>query len=344
MIDTTEATTGEPEDFIGKDECGSPPFDVPDPPDATVWFTLTVPADEWVVISAAGSDFVTPGFNVLVDTGGGFQCVNGGPVELLMLAEAGVTYVIQSIDGQIPPDWDGDPANLDTTNGGLLVLDVVSLGAPRPEICPGLYTNDPRLPGGFNVIIGTDGDDVLTGTPGNDAVLGKDGNDTINGLGGDDFLFGCGGDDVINGGDGDDFVIADSADFMGNPTSRNGGDDIVNGGPGNDEIRGGPGDDVLNGNGGDDGVFGNQGNDVVNGNNGSDFLGGGFGDDTVTGGQGDDGVTGGPGNDDLNGGQGDDFITGDFPSGQPDPSDNSDRCIGAGGDDFIIFCEVGNGK
>ena len=344
VVDTTEATTGEPEDFDAKEACGSPPFGVPDPPDATVWFSLTVPADEWILLSAAPPAFVTPGFNVLVDTGVGLTCETGGPVEQLFLARGGVEYLIQSIDDQIPEDWDGTPEGLDTEHGGILTMNVISLGAPGPEICPGIYTNDPRLPPGFNVIVGTDSDDVLDGTPGDDAIVGKDGNDTINGHGGNDFLFGCGGDDVVDGGDGDDMVIGDSADYFGDPTSTSGGNDTLTGGDGNDDVQGGPGNDDVAGNSGDDGVFGNQGDDIVNGNNGSDFLGGGYGNDVVNGGQGDDGVTGGPGDDRLNGGEGDDFMTGDFPNGMSDPTMNVDHCNGAQGDDEIIFCEAGNGK
>jgi Ca2+-binding RTX toxin-like protein len=344
QVDTTHATTGEPEDFAVKDACDSPPFDSPEPPDATVWYSLTVAEPNFVLVSAAPPQFVTPGFNVVADHGDHFECVAGGPVEVVFVAEPGVQYFIQSIDDQIPPGFPDVP--LDTVNGGILDLSVQSLGVPEPEICPGLIPNDPSnpFPPGLNRVFGTPGDDVLVGTPGPDLIIGLEGDDVMNGLGGDDVLVGCAGDDEISGGDGDDLIVGDSPNFFGNPGSTDGGDDTVAGGPGNDEILGGPGDDDLAGNSGDDAIFANQGNDTVAGNSGADFVVGGFGNDTVTGGSGDDGVAGGPGDDDLNGGQGDDFITGDFPNGQPDPGPNTDHCNGAQGEDTIIFCEAGNGK
>lgn len=345
QIDTTMATTGEPEDLAAKDACGSPPFDSPLPPDATVWYSLTLPGDqpERVLISAVPPTFVTPGFNVVVDTPEGFVCVAGGPVETAFVAEPGVTYYIQSIDDQIPEDWDGSPDSLDTVNGGTLNFSATSLGTPLPDVCPGIAPDDPQLPPGLNLIIGTDGDDELRGTSGDDLIFGLGGDDKINGRGGNDVIFGCGGDDEINGGDGDDFIIGDSADFFGDPTSTNGGDDEINGGRGDDEIRGGPGDDEMQGGAGFDGIFGNQGDDEINGGRDDDFVVGGFGDDTVNGGPGDDGVFGGFGDDTVNGGNGDDFVNGDAPNGQPDPNPNVDECNGGGGNDILEFCEVVNG-
>lgn len=118
-IDTTMATTGEQQDFDAKHACGSPPFDSPPPHDATVWYSLQVAETVRVEVSAAPPEYVTPGFNVAVDTPDGLACVAGGPVELIFVAEPGPTYFIQVIDDQLPPDPD---APLDTVNGGTLAF------------------------------------------------------------------------------------------------------------------------------------------------------------------------------------------------------------------------------
>ena len=119
---------------------------------------------------------------------------------------------------------------------------------------------------GYNVIIGTEGDDTIIGTDGPDAILA---------LGGDDSIFGAGGDDVICGGDG------------------------------NDLIGGGSGDDYVGGEFGNDYLYGQAGDDTVEGGLGRDELFGGFGDDTVTGGEGNDLLYGGGGGNDVcDGGEG----------------------------------------
>lgn len=333
-VDTTMATTGEDEDFAAKEACDSPPFDSDAPPDATVWYSLTVDETVGVGISAAPPTFVTPGFNVVVDTGEGFECVAGGPVEVLFQAEPGVTYYVQSIDDQIPPGFPEEP--LDTAIGGELTVSFTALG---PPICPGIFENDPRLPPGLNVIVGTDDKDVIDGTPGDDLILGLEGNDLIRGHGGNDFIFGCAGDDQVEGNAGDDFVIGDSADFFGMPESTSGGDDRVFGGSGNDDIRGGPGDDYLNGGSGDDGVFGNQGDDDIRAGTGNDFAVGGFGNDIVRGQAGDDEVYGGFDSDTVLGGSGADLVNGDVPAPIVDESEHSDRCFGGPGPDTVENCE-----
>lgn len=67
-IDTTMATTGEQQGFDAKHACGSPPFDSPPPHDATVWYSLQVAETVRVEVSAAPPEYVTPGFNVAVDS------------------------------------------------------------------------------------------------------------------------------------------------------------------------------------------------------------------------------------------------------------------------------------
>ena len=323
VIDTTEATAGEPEDAAGQAACDSPePF-------ATVWYTLTVDSTQWVTVSSVPPTY-SSGFNVLVDHGPeGWECITGGPIETYFVAVPGVTYYVQVIDDQL--DGGG--------NGGTLTFNAISGGEPEPEICPGLIPNDPQIPPGINRVFGTDGDDHLRGTKGDDLIIGLAGDDEIDGRGGNDIIFGCDGDDEIDGGKGDDFIIGDSADFFGNPTSTSGGDDEIDGGRGNDEIRGGPGDDEIDGGPGDDGLFGNQGNDEMDGERGDDFVVGGYGDDEVEGGPGNDMVFGAFGNDEVEGGRGDDFVSGDLPNGQEDPNPNHDECDGGRGNDELVFCE-----
>lgn len=322
VVDTTEATAGEAEDLAAQAACNSPE------PAATVWYTLTVDSVQWVILSSEPPTY-SSGFNVVVDTGDGFECVAGGPVRTWFIGEPGVTYIIQSLDDQL--DGGG--------NGGTLNFSATSGGAPEPEICPGLIPNDPFFPPGLNRVFGTEGPDHLRGTPGDDLIIGLGGDDVMRGLGGNDIIIGCDGDDTIRGGPGDDFIVGDSADFFGDPGSTSGGDDDIRGGPGNDEIRGGPGNDDIHGNAGDDGLFGNQGDDDMSGDGGDDFMGGGFGNDIVRGGGGSDFVSGGFGDDDLSGGGGDDFLTGDLPNGEEDPFPNEDTCNGNGGFDVLQFCE-----
>src|SRR5215207_3408969 len=58
---------------------------------------------------------------------------------------------------------------------------------------PGPCDPGGAVPTGYNVIVGTPGDDILIGTPGKDLIRG---------LAGNDYLFGLEGDDILCGGDG----------------------------------------------------------------------------------------------------------------------------------------------
>ncbi|NNE11440.1 MAG: hypothetical protein HKN41_04260 [Ilumatobacter sp.] len=341
-VDTSEATNTDPEDLIAKNECGSPPFFTDDPPDNTVWFTYTNDGADplRILLSAAPPMFVTPGFNVLVDHGGGLHCAAGGPVEVVWVAEPGETYYIQSIDDQIPPDWDGDPANLDTVGGGDLTVTATSLGVPLPEICPGFALDSPELPPGLNLILGTDGDDELVGTNGNDLIVGLEGDDEIDGRGGDDVIIGCNGEDDIDGGSGDDFIFGDNPIF--GDLEAPGGDDEIHAGSGNDTVFGGPGDDDIEGGNGDDELFGQPGNDDIEAGRGNDFVVGGFGDDDIDGGNGNDELFGGFDSDEIDGGNGDDYVNGDVPAPFPDESPHSDECDGGRGNDVVENCEEGD--
>ena len=88
-------------------------------------------------------------------------------------------------------------------------------------------------PSGYNVIVGTAGDDMLEGTRGNDCIIGLAGDDTIDGGRGDDLIFGGPGNDAIDGGRGDDTIDGGA-----------GCDDIV-AKRGRDSVQGGDGDDII---------------------------------------------------------------------------------------------------
>lgn len=131
-------------------------------------------------------------------------------------------------------------------------------------------------PAGYNIIVGTEGDDTIEGTSGNDCIVGLGGGDSIYGYGGDDFILGGDGGDYIDGGDGNDVIYGGS------------GGDWIFAGNGNDEIHGGDGGDIIDGERGNDQIFGDAGNDWLIGDKGDDLLVGGEGDDSLFAGKGDD--------------------------------------------------------
>lgn len=97
---------------------------------------------------------------------------------------------------------------------------------------------------GFELAVGTPGNDILNGDSGPNTLKGLAGNDTIRGKGGDDTLNGNQGRDTVQGGSGNDAVKGGA----GNDDLRGGsGDDALRGGPGRDRCRGGPGADDIRG-------------------------------------------------------------------------------------------------
>ena len=182
-------------------------------------------------------------------------------------------------------------------DGGLTASD---RDANEPLIL-GLKPVEDRIdwcPEGYNLIVGTDGDDELVGTNGPDCIFGLGGNDTIKGKQGDDRIFGGRGDDHLQGNRGNDFLDGGSCH------------DLVRGGKGDDVLYGGPGDDELRGWQGTDALFGGDGNDILRGGPGVDLLVGGAGDDELRGGKDPDELHGGDGDDYLYGGQGGDIVSG----------------------------------
>ena len=144
---------------------------------------------------------------------------------------------------------------------------------PGVELCPE----------GYNVIVGTGGDDVLVGTAGRDCIVGLGGDDVLEGRQQDDLLIGGRGNDQLDGEQGQDELQGGT------------GADVLDGGGGMDRIVGGDGNDVIVATNGKDEAFGGECHDVVSGGNAADRLSGGEGADRIVGGRGPNVVNGGPG-------------------------------------------------
>jgi Tol biopolymer transport system component len=112
---------------------------------------------------------------------------------------------------------------------------------------------------GFNVIIGTSGNDKIKGTSGPDQIIGLGGNDKIDGGAGNDQLCGGPGKDTLVGGKGKDLLVGGADDDI---LTGNGGRDALDGGSGNDQLSGGAGDDSLDGGPGNDTLRGDGGKDL----------------------------------------------------------------------------------
>ena len=210
------------------------------------------------------------------------------------------------------PLYEADPYRSSDHDPVLIGLNLV-----RRLSCAGISGTEAELRAmGYNVIVGTAGNDTLTGTIGRDAIFGLGGNDTINGRLGDDLLCGGDGNDTVTGGAGADVLAGD------------GGDDVLDGDLGADTITGGAGADVLSGGAGDDTLDGGDGNDTLFGGIGADRLNGGAGDDVLDGELGNDTLSGGAGNDRLSGGIGTDVLNGDAGDDTLAGNLGTDRCDG----------------
>ena len=181
----------------------------------------------------------------------------------------------------------------------------------------------PWCPDGYNVIVGTEGDDELVGTTGPDCIYGLGGDDLIKGKAGDDYLFGGGGNDELRGHKGYDVLYGGSCH------------DFVRGGKDDDYLFGGAGDDELRGWKGNDSLYGEDGHDLLRGGAGVDFITGGDGDDELLGGKDGDEMYGGPGMDLLKGKAGDDMLSGGPGDDELLGGKGSDYAFGGPGDDLI---------
>ena len=181
------------------------------------------------------------------------------------------------------------------------VLVGISLAIPEPvyECGSQSFTVSELEALGYNVILGTDGNDTLFGSDDRDAMLGLAGNDRLHGRDADDLLCGGTGSDRLFGQNGNDTLNGDA----GNDRLHGGrGDDVLNGDAGNDRLFGGNQADTLNGGEGNDRLYGANGEDVLNGDAGDDRLYGGNQADTLDGGSDRDLLYGGGGDDQLDGG------------------------------------------
>lgn len=89
---------------------------------------------------------------------------------------------------------------------------------------PGGCTHS-QIPGGGEILEGTNQHDQLRGNDAPNEIWGRDGNDTIYGLGGNDILHGLLGNDILYGNDGNDTVYGED------------GVDELYGGDGSDKLR-----------------------------------------------------------------------------------------------------------
>ena len=146
-------------------------------------------------------------------------------------------------------------------------------GDPQDDVAPDwgvIQELNCSIRPGFNVIIGTGGNDVIKGTAGPDLILGQGGNDRIDGAGGNDQLCGGPGKDTLIGGKGKDLLVGGA------------NADTLKGGAGRDALDGGSGNDTLSGGGGDDSLDGGPGNDILRGDGGKDLFTDRKGHNTVT--------------------------------------------------------------
>lgn len=213
-------------------------------------------------------------------------------------------------------------------------LAVLGCGAEKTE--PPLGTARAALtvadcPAGYNVIVGTPGNDTISrtsalplrSTTGNDCILGMGGDDTIDGGGGNDVIIGGDGNDTLKGSGGNDKIYGEA------------GNDTITGGGGVDVMDGGDGDDAINGGAGKDTIYGGDGNDQLTGGGGNDVISGGAGDDVIDAGAGNDSVQAGDGNDQVSGGSGSDAIDGGNGNDVIDGGGGNDTVQGGDGDDLI---------
>lgn len=245
-------------------------------------------------VSGGGGDDVIFGFDGddAIDGGAGDDIIYGGSGDDFITISSGSdnTFGGSGIDTIFAGDLVGSGLLIDLLRNDIVLPDGTVQFISGFEVAIGSAGND--------TIVGTDGANVLAGADGNDTLRGRDGGDEIFGNGGNDRLFGAGGDDLIDGDIGNDLLQGGS------------GDDVLNGGEGDDRFFGGSGVDVINAGSGDDQVKANEGNDLVRGGGGNDILEGQQGDDDLRGDGGNDVLIGGGGRDRLDGGSGNDELTG----------------------------------
>jgi len=163
--------------------------------------------------------------------------------------------------------------------------------------------------GGSGILDGNLGNDQITGSG---QLLGEDGNDTLTGTGtpgGFDTILGGNGDDVLSsnvigaasgasmdGGEGNDTIEGGQAqDTL---TGGNGNDRLSDSGGQSQLLEGGEGNNTITASGGTGTIISGAGDDLISALHSSHYvINAGAGDDTITGSGGPDVITGGAGSD-----------------------------------------------
>ena len=222
------------------------------------------------------------GFNCRLDAEAWSRCTS--PVTFRNLAEGAHVIEIQPVDASgsaqapaVPIVWKvvvtqppGTPAGVD--------LNALRAAGAVLECNGKSGTLDQLTEAGFDVMVGTEGDDVIDVSAGDrpDLVIAYDGNDTIRTGPGDDQVCAGGGNDSIDTGAGKDRIAASGGN---DSIAAGAGDDVVYAGGGNDTVLGGGGNDNLRGESGVDLLQGDDGDDQLSGDNETDVVIGGSGTD-----------------------------------------------------------------
>ncbi|MEZ5844597.1 MAG: DUF4114 domain-containing protein [Hyphomicrobiaceae bacterium] len=267
-----------------------------------------------------------------VDAKGNAGTIDGGPLTLVHVSEAGKETNIKSAYGT-------DVFHSTLGTAGTLNSDGLSHVVGSVDVVSGTVKigfEDLKNGGDkdyddsvFTFEIGQTNAALLARPA--DGVGTSSDKDVMTGGTGDDTMFGMADDDVMSGGDGDDRMWGNS----GNDEMHGGaGNDEVRGGSGNDALSGGAGDDLLVGNSGDDKLDGGEGDDVLEGNSGNDVIADGAGNDAVDGGSGDDVFIAGEGDDAYRGGSGFDTIDFSAATGAMTIDMSKSSAVGMGSDTF----------
>lgn len=282
---TTPSTDGEVGLPAGGDELRAMAAVAPLP--AAVTITDLAPAGDGDPRSAVATfepvaGLAADGFNCRLDGEAWSRCTS--PVTFRNLADGAHVIEVQPVDASgsaqapaVPVVWKVAVAQPPGTPAGVDLNALRAAGAVLE--CNGKSgTFDQLTEAGFDVMVGTEGDDVIDVSGGDrpDLVIAYDGNDTIRTGPGDDQVCAGGGNDSIDAGAGKDRIAASGGN---DSIAAGAGDDVVYAGGGNDTVLGGAGNDNLRGESGVDLLQGDDGDDQLSGDNETDVVIGGAGSD-----------------------------------------------------------------